>query len=169
MISSSSLPSLTRTSQPSDVSKSSALKFDSAASIARPVCGVAARILSVSMTRILPLHCGWRARVLSGFADGSRLQAAGADHAPEQPEAEHGREHETDEREEVDAGELRPGRREDSDQAGADQAADDDQRDDEPVEGDVDLARELVQALVHEADLDLAVADLLEEVVHLVR
>ena len=43
------------------------------------------------------------------------------------------------------------------------------QRDHEPVEGDVELAHELVEALVHEADLDLAVAELLEHVVHLVR
>ena len=32
-----------------------------------------------------------------------------------------------------------------------------------PVEGDVELVHELVQPLVHEADLDLAVAHLLED------
>ena len=58
---------------------------------------------------------------------------------------------------------------EDPDQARADQAAGDDERDDEPVDDDVDLVHELVEALVHEADLDLAVAHLLEDVVHLVR
>ena len=61
-----------------------------------------------------------------------------------------------------------PCRREDPDQARADQAADDDERDHEPVERDVELAHELVEALVHEADLDLAVARLLEDVVQLV-
>ena len=34
---------------------------------------------------------------------------------------------------------------------------------------DVELVHELVEALVHEADLDLAVARLLQDVVHLVR
>ena len=47
--------------------------------------------------------------------------------------------------------------------------AGDDERDDQPVEGDVELVHELVEPLVHEADLDLPVAHLLEHVVHLVR
>ena len=51
----------------------------------------------------------------------------------------------------------------------ADQPAGDDERDHEAVDDDVDLVHELVEALVHEADLDLAVAHLLEHVVHLVR
>ena len=58
---------------------------------------------------------------------------------------------------------------EDPDQARADQPAGDDERDHEPVERDVELVHELVEPLVHEADLDLAVAQLLEHVVHLVR
>ena len=45
----------------------------------------------------------------------------------------------------------------------------DDDRHDEPVEDDVELVQELVQPLVDEADLDLAVAHLLQDVVHLVR
>ena len=58
---------------------------------------------------------------------------------------------------------------EDPDQARADQAAGDDQRDHEPVEDDVELVRQVVEALVHEADLELAAARLLEHVVPLVR
>src|SRR5437868_5357657 len=96
-------------------------------------------------------------------------QAPGAENAPEQPRAERAREQEADEGEEVDARDVRAVRREDADQARSDQAADDDERDDQPVEGHVDLVHELVEALVHEADLDLAVADLLEEVVDLPR
>ena len=46
---------------------------------------------------------------------------------------------------------------EDPDQARPDQAAGDDERDHEPVEDDVELVRELVEPLVHEADLELAV------------
>ena len=55
------------------------------------------------------------------------------------------------------------------DQARPDEPTGHDQRDREPVEDDVELVQELVQALVDEADLDLAVAELLEHVVHLVR
>ena len=43
------------------------------------------------------------------------------------------------------------------------------ERDHEPVEDDVELRAQLVEALVDEADLDLAVAELLHHVVHLVR
>ena len=59
--------------------------------------------------------------------------------------------------------------REDADQARADQAAGDDQRDHEPVDQRSSFARQVVEALVHEPDLDLAVAELFEHVVHLVR
>ena len=64
---------------------------------------------------------------------------------------------------------VRPLLGEDADQARADQPAGHDERDDEPVERDVEAQHELVEPLVHEADLDLAVAHLLEDVVHLVR
>ena len=43
----------------------------------------------------------------------------------------------------------------------------DDERNDEPVERDVELVHELVEPLVHEADLDLPVAQRLEDVVYL--
>ena len=65
--------------------------------------------------------------------------------------------------------EVRPARREDPDQARADQPADDDERDHEPVDERVALREQVVEPLVDEADLDLAVADLLHEVVELVR
>ena len=65
--------------------------------------------------------------------------------------------------------ELRPFLGEDPEHARADQAGRDDEGDHEPVEGDVELAHELVQALVDEPHLDLTVANLLEDVVHLVR
>ena len=45
----------------------------------------------------------------------------------------------------------------------------DHERDDDAVDRDVELVHELVEPLVHEADLDLAVAHLLEHVVDLVR
>ena len=64
---------------------------------------------------------------------------------------------------------MRPGLREDADQARADQAAGDDERDHEPVEQRVELREQVVEPLVHEPDLDLAVAHLLERVVDLVR
>ena len=62
-----------------------------------------------------------------------------------------------------------PRLREDADQARADQAAGDDQRDHEPVEQRVQLGEQVVEPLVDEPDLDLAVAHLFERVVDLVR
>src|SRR3954447_351160 len=99
----------------------------------------------------------------------SRSKPSGADNAPKKPDSKRAGEQKTNEREEVHPEHVRAARCEDTDQARADQPADYDQRDDEAVEGDVDLVHELVQALVHEPDFDLAVTDLLEEVVHLVR
>ena len=69
----------------------------------------------------------------------------------------------------VHAEHVRAAGREDADQARPDQPAGDDERDHEPVEALLDARHELVEALVDEADLDLAVAHLLEEVVQLVR
>ena len=69
----------------------------------------------------------------------------------------------------MDPEELRALGGEDPDQRRAEQSARDDDRDHEPVEDDVELVHELVQPFVDEADLDLAVADLLQHVVHLVR
>src|SRR5207247_8521830 len=105
----------------------------------------------------------------AGNTRDSALQAPGAADAPQEPDAQHAREREAEHRTEVDPEEVRPVLGEDPDQARADQAAGDHHRDHEPVERDVELAHEVVEALVHEADLDLAVADLLEEVVHLER
>src|SRR6266536_3379928 len=102
--------------------------------------------------------CKSASRVLCGEIATNDLQPAGTDDAPKEPDPEGSREDEADERQEVDAEHERAVRGEDSDQTRADQSADDDQRDDEPVEGDVDLVHELVEALVHEADVDLAVA-----------
>src|SRR3954462_692323 len=95
----------------------------------------------------------------------AELEAAAAYNGPKEPHAEDARKHEADEREDVDAEELRTGRGERPDQGRADQPAHHDQGDDEPVDADVDLVHERVQPLVHEADLDLPVPDLLEEVV----
>src|SRR5262245_19694879 len=64
---------------------------------------------------------------------------------------------------------MRPALREDPDQAGADQPADNDEGNHETVDERVGLRHELVESLVDEADLDLAVANLLHEVVELVR
>ena len=58
---------------------------------------------------------------------------------------------------------------EEPDQRRAEQPTGHDERDHEPVEADVELVHELVEPLVDEADLDLAVAHLLQHVVHLVR
>src|SRR4051812_23992453 len=96
-------------------------------------------------------------------------ETAAADDAPQQPDAEQAAEREADHREDVHACELRPVRREDADQARADQAADHDERDHEPVQRRRQPSHELVQPLVDEADLDLAVAQLLHDVVKLVR
>src|SRR5215218_5793823 len=98
-----------------------------------------------------------------------RLEAARADDAPEEPEAEEAGDDEADHREDMEAEDLRPALGEDPEHARADQAGGDDERDHEPVERDVQLAHELVQTLVDEADLDLAVADLLQRVVKLIR
>ena len=67
------------------------------------------------------------------------------------------------------ADEVRAGLGEDADQAGADQPARDDQRDHEPVERNRELLAELVEALVDEADLELAVAEVVEDVVRQLR
>ena len=64
--------------------------------------------------------------VLSRKSVTNGLQPAGADDAPEQPDPEHRREREADDRDDVHAEHLRPGRREDPDHARADQPADDD-------------------------------------------
>src|SRR5207302_3868726 len=103
--------------------------------------------------------CKSAGRVLCGETATDDLQPSRTDHPPEQPDPERAREQEADEREEVDPEHEWPVLREDPDQARADQASDDDQRDDEPVEGDSDLVHELVEALAHEADLDLAVTE----------
>ena len=57
------------------------------------------------------------------------LEPPGADDSPQEPEPEQAAEQEADEREDVDAEDLRPLVGEDADQARADQAADDDERD----------------------------------------
>ena len=65
------------------------------------------------------------------------LEAAGAEHAGEQPDAERAGEDEPEQGEDVDAEHLRTLVGEDPDQARPDQAAGDDERDRQPVEGDV--------------------------------
>src|SRR5436190_22091696 len=102
-------------------------------------------------------------RAKTQFLRGS--EATGADHAPQKPDAESAGQRETDHGDDVDSEHVRPSLREDADQARADQAAGHDRGDDEPVEDDVQPVEQVVKTLVDEADLDLAVADLLEEVV----
>src|SRR4051812_49246792 len=97
------------------------------------------------------------------------LDPAAANHAPQHPEAEQAGEGEPDHGDHVDAEHVRAALGEDPDQAGADQPAGDDHRDHEAVEDDVHAVEQVVQPLVHEADLDLAVAHLLQRVVELVR
>ena len=73
----------------------------------------------------------------------------------------------TDER--VDPENLGASGREDPQETRRDEAGGHDQGDDEPVHRQHDPVHELVEVLVDEPDLDLAVADLLERVVELVR
>src|SRR5215212_11487681 len=107
--------------------------------------------------------------VLSRESVTKDLHATASDDAPEEPHAEQPGEREAEYGNDVDAEDLWAALREDPDQAGPDQAAGDDHRHDEAVEDDVEPVEQVVQALVHEADLDLAVAHLLERVVQLVR
>ena len=69
----------------------------------------------------------------------------------------------------MDADDLRAVVREDADQRRSEQPAGDDERDDDAIDRHVELVHELVEPLVHEADLHLTVAHLLEHVVDLVR
>src|SRR5919204_1031200 len=97
------------------------------------------------------------------------LQPAGADYAPKEPDPQDPREREPEHGDDVDPEQVRARLGEDPDQARSDQAAGDNHRDHEPVEDDVDLGHQIVEPLVDEADLDLAVPNLLERVVDLVR
>src|SRR6266545_2768294 len=92
-----------------------------------------------------------------------------AEDSPEQPEPEHAREEEAQGRDDVEAQHLRARGREDSDQARADEPGGDNEGDDQAVDDDVQPVGKVVQPLVDEADLDLPVAHLLEDVVELVR
>src|SRR5204862_8030093 len=97
----------------------------------------------------------------------NKVQTAGTDYAPKEPDSQHAGERKSDHRADVDAEQMRPTRREDPDQARADQPTRDDHCDDEPVEDDVQSVQQVVESLVDEAHLDLPVADLLQKVVHL--
>ena len=97
------------------------------------------------------------------------LQAAASDDSPQEPQSEQAGDREADHGDDVDAEQVRPACRKDPDQAGTDEPAGYDHRHHEPVEDDVDLGHQVVEALVDETDLDLPVAHLLQRVVNLVR
>ncbi len=99
----------------------------------------------------------------------SLLEPAGAGDPPDEPDGEDARQHEADEREQVEADDVRAVLGENPDDRRADEAAEHDQRHRDPVHRMVDVVGEVVETGVPDLDLEVSLTGLLHHVAHLVR